>query len=304
MQELDIDIAQLARDGFITIPLTDLAGVQPCVAPLLDASARFFASDAEKLKWKGKSTEEGYSAVPGEKQLFTVKALDRTPAVLREPAAAFWREAALPLDEIVQACALHCGYERDAFATLVEPCLELGEYNPSLLRLFQYERPPQGYKVTAEPHRDLGLLTLVIGGTPGLEALQSSDGGQWLDLEADGPTATVLVGQTLRFLTRDAFTAGVHRVKCHALAGHDSRQSLVFALRPYGATLDLARFGGATTYPDGTRQAFDGKSATELLKSIAKTHVNINAGQDVRLEQRTTSRVYAPPPGPPPPASS
>ena len=289
-----IDVGVLARDGFVTVPLAQLPEIESCCAALFRSSEVFFRS-AERVQWRGRSTEEGYSVVPGEKQLFTVKTR-HVPCVILEDAARCWRESAALLKQIAHQCAQHCSLPTSAFDSLINPCLELDKHTPSLLRLFQYERPQQDFRVVAEPHRDLGLLTLVVGGSPGLEATRD-DGKHWLDLESDGLTATILVGQTMRFLTQDRFKAGMHRVKCHAMAGETTRQSIVFALRPAPAMLDLDVFGD---FPQHYHDAYHDKPATTLLGSIAKSHVNINAGYEVRSAQRTTSRVYAPPPGPPP----
>ncbi|KAJ6477049.1 hypothetical protein C8R45DRAFT_1077072 [Mycena sanguinolenta] len=78
-----------------------------------------------------------------------------------------------------------------------------------------YARHHGGKRVVAEAHMDLGILTLVVGASPGLSARDAA--GRWLSVE-DAPftfpqrlTLTLLVGQSLTYLIGGLFAAGTHR---------------------------------------------------------------------------------------------
>ena len=122
-----------------------------------------------------------------------------------------------------------------------------GEENiATLLRMFRYERPtgsreqdvtPPPSKVVAAPHKDLGLLSLVIGHTPGLECWDPAT-QSWVSCEEEGQgdsdtpsdrpdpplKATLMVGQTLAKFTNWRYQAGPHRVFVHASSGQPSAE--------------------------------------------------------------------------------
>jgi len=189
----------------------------------------------------------------------------------------------------------------------------LTDSTPSLLRLFNYfptsianSHAPEGEtdkgdlittkisQTVADPHRDLGLLTLCFGFGAGLEvwdrnndspkggndgisdrndddrndANSRSDGGDWIP----AAPVTLLVGDTLRILTTNRFRSGLHRV----VVNPDGRLSIVFALRcNTDCTVELADFGGEGTVNSGA-----------LWDAIKRKRVNVNASKEVRAGQK------------------
>jgi hypothetical protein len=114
----------------------------------------------------------------------------------------------------------------------------------TMLRLFRYES--WAPKIVAEPHADLGLLSLVVGDVPGLEVW---NGVQFWDIEReyqrwgqerekekrrgeggeDGvgevPCATLLGGRQLERLTNFRYKAGGHRVVSYGKPGTSASHS-------------------------------------------------------------------------------
>ncbi|BFZ55724.1 hypothetical protein PYCC9005_002765 [Savitreella phatthalungensis] len=262
------------------------------------------------------ASEEGYLHVLGEKRLFTVKRASETAHSLRRPAAICWSAAGDLLLQIARQIASDMHFSSDCFDKMIVPCMTLHEQlaTPSLLRLFRYDRPDHDSlaKLTAEPHRDLGLLTVVFGSSAGLEAWDPCN-RQWDTL--GGPsstTVTVLVGQTLRYLTHGTYMAGTHRVLCKpVLSGTIDEQlhrySIVFALRGYEAPLHLRQYTSDLTgdFSAADYDLLDGKPATVLLRRISSQHFNINADRATREAQRhhvverVCGRIYEAPLGPP-----
>ena len=174
------------------------------------------------------ASEEGYSKIPDEKSIMTIKWAGHCPDMLHEKAKIAWDLSGDLLYSIIQAIACTLDLEASVFDTLVKPCMILPQdkKRPSLLRMFRYDRPvgPDPV-VNAERHKDLGLLSLVVGHSPGLYVASPSS-GTWLPIEEDiflphgtkhrssGLTATLLVGETLAFLTRGQYKAGVCTVLC------------------------------------------------------------------------------------------
>lgn len=134
----------------------------------------------------------------------------------------------------------------------------------SLVRLFQYY--PKG---CAEPHVDLGLITLCMGTDSGLQlSTQDGDSRRWIT--TDSPV--VLLGTTATMLLREDVRAGRHRV----VSSDRGRRSLVFTLRPcLRAELDLRVLGG-----EGTT------TMREYMERTKASRYNINAKIDLREKQR------------------
>ncbi len=121
---------------------------------LFEASAAFFALPPEsKQEFKTiHGSEEGWSHIPGEKEMLTLRCLERTPAALRAAAEAFWAEAGGLLKEILGRIAESLGLSADALTVFMGPGVELGtEKTATMLRLFRYEGCDKGSpRVVAE----------------------------------------------------------------------------------------------------------------------------------------------------------
>jgi len=188
----------------------------------------------------------------------------------------------------------------------------------TLLRMFRYHRPirsspsdpPPASKVVAEPHKDLGVLSLVVGHTPGLECWDP-DANSWVSCESGRPgkmTASLLVGQTLAKFTNWRYTAGRHRVFVHPLSSADSqhitaaggeieandssltspsyRFSLVHALRAHlPLRVSSREFVTPITGAYAPSLEFSNASIAEIYKSISEAHWNVNIGVAERRKQ-------------------
>ncbi|KAJ6586651.1 hypothetical protein B0H10DRAFT_1961669 [Mycena sp. CBHHK59/15] len=169
-------------------------------------------------------------------------------------------------------------------------------------------RSAPNYTTTAEGHKDLGIITLVVGQSPGLDARDLVT-GQWISVE-DTPhsatgaprlTATLLAGQTLSYLTRGLYASGVHRVSVLPSTTPEDkyRYSLVFALRPSPtSTIETSKFETSPLigkFPPARLSAEEnnypncsmyGQPATELFKCITQQHWNVNIAPEIREEQK------------------
>jgi isopenicillin N synthase-like dioxygenase len=298
---------QLARQGWLSLPLpADLAGT---VAELFASSAAFFdlQDHAKARAYPSKSgTEFGYYLVKKEKEYTTFRCRVHTADAaaaqsslstsvvslcdLEHTAARAWRECALLLFRIL--CDLARWSQLDVSVwddildgTLMMPAAE-DQMTYTLLRLFRYF-PTTG--VVAEPHTDLGLLTLCVGDRGGLEVLDrtrsTDDHPVWINAASEAQTqtepqtqtATILVGQTLKALSNETFNPGIHRV----VGNPEGRHSVVFALRHSSRhDVDFGLFGG------------EGRvRASELWRFIEVGKVNINTVKKRRDAQRADEEV-------------
>ncbi|KAJ7633338.1 hypothetical protein DFH06DRAFT_1222565 [Mycena polygramma] len=315
----------LASQGWLSVPLPP--DLESLYSSLFSDSAAFFTlpSDApEKVRCAaptGKNaSDEGYSDIPGEKQLITIRRLSGIPAPLCKSATEAWDATGELFMSAVRGIAESLELD-DADVFDAMSCeahgLPKSERASSLLRLFRYNRPAVGEtkKVVAEAHKDLGLLTLVIGQSPGLDARDVH--GRWISVEdtpapastANGAprprlTATLLAGQTLTYLTRGLYASGAHRVSVRPASPSSSssdayRFSLVFALRPAPSAListasfersplisafpperlsvEMGNFPNCSMYAQG---------AGELFKCIAQKHWNVNIAPEEREAQK------------------
>lgn len=167
--------------------------------------------------------------------------------------------------------------------------------------MFRYDRPRgPGAKTNAEKHKDLGMLSLVVGHSPGLQALDANS-DTWVSVEDDcnlppgsrarsgGLSATLLTGETLAFLSRGTYKAGVHRVVCEppAAEGDDPyRFSIVFTLRAAPAPLFTREFESGVVGRFEVGERVEGESSKVLFERIMRSHWNVNAAPGVRDEQR------------------
>lgn len=311
----DTALRFLSEHGWLPLVLADHPGFVGAFTSLQHASKSFFALPEDSLDKTAHAavsgalaSEEGYSKIPSEKSILAIKTVSHCPRLLSTPAAEAWGVAANLMDQILQAVARSLELESDAFSPFVEPCNVLPEEmrTPSMLRLFRYDRPLDSkVKVNAEKHKDLGLLSLVIGHSPGLLALNSVT-DQWVSVEesnalppeaklrSGGFTATLLVGETLAFLSRGRYRAGVHAVMCAPPQGgyqereedEKYRYSMVFALRPAIAPLWTKKFESNVTGCFREDERANGESSDGLFSRIRNTHYNVNIAPEIREKQR------------------
>ena len=301
----------LATQGWLPIVLADHPGFVEAYTALLQAVTAFFALSEDsrhKTDYQAASgaqaSEEGYSRIPDEKSILTIKISDHCPDNLRIEAERAWDLTGSFLSNILETIARTLELKPDVFVPFVDPCKSLPKERrtPTLLRMFRYDRPvgPDA-KVNAEKHKDLGLLSLVVGHSPGLHVLNTTS-GLWVPVEDDavlppgsrtrsgGLTASLLGGETLAFLTRGQYKAGVHGVVCAPPSpdfGNDPyRYSIVFTLRPAVAPISTSSFESRITgnFEDGEKS--EGESSAELFRRIRKTHYNVNVAPEIREKQR------------------
>ncbi|KAF2396270.1 hypothetical protein EJ06DRAFT_534006 [Trichodelitschia bisporula] len=243
---------KLAARGWTTVTSA------PDTDALVTAAAAFFAQPAAAKE------VPGYTHIAGEKQLLTLTSPTQFP-----PAAAIWTQARKLLLEALAAV------ER----SLAMPPGALSRFDGthSILRVFDYE----GAGLVAEPHCDLGLLTLVVSTTPGLEVWD--DG--WVPIERNSIAGTLLVGTELAFLTNGRYSAGRHRV-----VADGPRYSVVFALRAHWPTpIDY------TTLSTPITGTFAGPpTAGELAQRIRATRYNINGPVEGRKRPALAQSAQSP----------
>lgn len=145
-------------------------------------------------------------------------------------------------------------------------------------------------------HRDLGLLSLVISDTPGLEVLDRHANG-WFQIERsyDRPAGTLLAGQQLQRLSNGRYTPGPHLVRSYpdpppqVKESTDSptrnyRYSIVFVLRAHWPVLvdtDSLTTGITGQFEKPLRAV----KAGDLFKDLWNAHYNINTGIEERIQQ-------------------
>ena len=239
-------LCTLSYQGHLSLHLpSELSGL---IAELSRVAINFFAQSTEFKTTTyppSHGTELGYYNIPSEKEYLTLRySRNDVDSELERLVASTWSSIASLLHRVLVGMSHMLGIYPEAWNSLLDGCLAIPESiaqtSPTLLRIFQYQ-PNFG---TADRHTDTGLLTLCVGSEPGLEVWQKSineegsNRGQWVDVE--GPT--ILTGRTLRLLSSNRVTAGLHRV----VGNPTGRGSIVFALRPSTRhELDLSQFGGS-----------------------------------------------------------
>ncbi|TVY81326.1 hypothetical protein LSUE1_G001179 [Lachnellula suecica] len=266
---------------------------------LFRASKAFFdlpASQKQAFKTKAGS-EEGWSHVEGEKEFITLRTLENTPLELKGAAAEFWRIVGSLMDELIGRISESVGLPPEALDAYSKPCNTLGlEKTATMLRLFRYEGFEKDKpKVVAEPHRDLGMLSLVIGDTPGLE-VWDGHAKMYFPIERTftTPAASVLVGRQIERLTNFRYRSGGHLVRSYPDTGRQEemdgiirryRYSAVFVLRAhYPLIINTDELTTAITGPFWTPLV--GITGEEFFRGIQRSHFNINTGLDERNKQR------------------
>ncbi|KAF8516088.1 hypothetical protein JB92DRAFT_2911679 [Gautieria morchelliformis] len=312
-------INSLRTQGYTTFPIEQRPALHNAASSLFRVSRTFFAQPQtikngfQVLAANDQGSEEGWSRVVGEKELLTLRKGGPTcPPAVESQATALWKECGALMQQMVRGIEQSLGMPQCAFDNVVIPeCTmprEGGDRVETLLRMFRYERRSEADdaaaphedeasgkgRLVSEPHRDLGLLSLVIGASPGLEVFDSAV-GDWVPIEqppyaGPGLTATLLVGETLTRLTNGQYAPGRHRVfvpSSLSPADDDSqyRYSLVFALRPHANA--IISTPALTTPVTGTFHfPLIDIRARELFAAIARSHWNVNTGHRTREAQR------------------
>lgn len=308
MENSDFDaLSFLATNGYLPLLLADHNGMVQAYTDLFHSSTQFFSlpeASPQKTSFQAASgsaaSEEGYSDLPGEKSIMTIKIHNRCPDILQQPAEVAWNLTGAFLQDIARKIASSLGLESEVFAPFVDPCVMLPreKRTPTLLRMFRYLRSGEGEaKVNAERHKDLGLMSLVIGHSPGLEVLDPVT-GLWEAIESEdfvpkeaqvrsgGLTATLLSGEMMALLTRGSYRAGVHRVLCAPDQDNPYRFSIVFTLRPGLAPVYTKHFESDIVGQFAPEEQMDGQSSAELFERIRRSHWNVNVVKDLREEQQ------------------
>ena len=300
----------LAAEGYLPLDLSDQPELLSAYSALFTQSSAFFAlpeDDPQKTNFAVESgaaaSEEGYSKIPDEKRIVTVKIGQNCPEILHARVREVWEVSGSFMKDTMEAIATTLHLDSKVFAGFVDPCVSLPQEDrtPSLLRMFRYDRPPGPDPiVNAERHKDLGLLSLVIGHSPGLQVLSQAS-KEWVPIEEDtvlppgtkaasgGLTATLLAGETLAFLTRGAYRAGVHGVVCApAPEGSEEsyRYSIVFTLRPAVAPVYTKSFESDIVGTFSEKESVNGQSSADLFGQIKRAHYNVNVAPEVREKQK------------------
>ncbi len=297
----------LAEEGYLPLALADHPGMVEAYTNLFAQSHKYFDLPTEsdqKTRYKAVSgasaSEEGYSKIPEEKSILTTRTSTRCPEILHDQLKTAWDLTGTFMQSTITAIATTLHLDPNVLSPLVTPCATLTPTKtPTQLRIFRYDRPlgPDA-TVNAQKHKDLGLLSLVIGHSPGLQVLDSTTVA-WISIEeapafppgattrSNGLTATLLGGETLAFLSRNNYKAVVHRVVCApaSVANDPYRFSIVFTLRPAVAPLYTKDFESDLTGEFEAQERMEGQSSGVLFKKISESHWNINAAREVRERQ-------------------
>ena len=298
----------LAEEGYLPLALADHPGLAEAYTNLFAKSHEYFDLPTEsdqKTRYQAingpAASEEGYSKIPGEKSILTTRTSTRCPEILLDDLEKAWNLTGALMQTITTAIANTLHLDPGVFRPFVTPCATLTTTKtPTQLRMFRYDRP-EGTEptTTAEKHKDLVHLSLVIGHSPSLQVLDGS-GSDWISIEeppavspstkarSNGLTATLLGGETLAFLSRNKYKAGVHRVVCApaSVAKEPYRFSIVFTLRIAVAPLHTENFESEITGRFEEYERVEGASSSKLFEQIMRSHWNINAAKDVREKQR------------------
>ena len=344
-------IITLYNQGFARVHLPPDHPLQEAATALFSTSREFFAKDLPEKEpfhrsnlprspcvndpnTKGQSSEEGWSRVEGEKEMFTFRRTSTCPSDevvkdARRNVQNLWQECGNFMQGMMQPIEASLELGRGAFDNVVnEECaLPADEIHETLLRMFRYERTSES-RIVSGKHRDIGLLSLVIGSSPGLEVWDNTitrrdpitgvvSKGDWVAIENDssttqtsgGLTFTFLIGETLTALTNDLYQPGIHRVSVPpsdlSSAADESqyRYSLVFALRPYRKasiytpSLTTAVTGEFKWPQKDQKGVIKTVRAVDLFNWIANMHWSVNdqvaerEAKRIKLEQEREARA-------------
>ena len=311
----------LSKLGWTTItfpqptPTSNLNNDLPALGPhplqnayqdLFAASQAFFDLPIEeKRRFRHKlGSEEGWSSIPGEKEFITLRTLEYCPTILQAPAKRYWDLMGAHLENTLGQIASsldipepHCSAK--GLKQFVGPCATMQNFDArktaTMLRLFRYE----GWeaKEVAEPHADLGLLSVVVGNVPGLEVW---DGVNWFEVEREVEQtglkgASLLAGRQLEMLSNGRYPAGGHRVVSygspanHGPSEKHYRFSIVFVLRAHEPVFIYSR-DLETRVTGKWAEPVEDLTAGELYAKIRGAHFNINISIEEREKQREKVR--------------
>lgn len=282
----------LADQGWSTVTFDEENDIYQSLLRLFDASRAFFDEPIEeKEKYLSKlGSEEGWSRIPGEKEFITLRQLGFTPEVLKGPASEAWENVGSLLNGYLERIAESLELPPEAFTPFSEPCTKLdGVRRATMLRLFRYENHEP--KVVAEPHNDLGLLSLVIGDTPGLECWNKYQRSFFpIERTYTRPAASVLVGRQLQRFSNNRYIPGGHQVRSYEDVGDRKyRFSIVFVLRAHWpAVVDTDKMTSRITGPHEV--PIKGETAEEMFAKIRRAHYNINTNIKERDDQKQKLR--------------
>ena len=137
--------ASLQHNGWATVDLDEPAK-DPLAAAfeaIFEASKAFFDLPLETKQTyahPSKGSEEGWSRVPGEKELLTLRCEETTPPALLEPARVCWQLCGELLSEMLGGLAESLNLPHEALTVYSEPCTKFGpDRVATILRLFRYE---------------------------------------------------------------------------------------------------------------------------------------------------------------------
>jgi isopenicillin N synthase-like dioxygenase len=278
----------LADQGWSTVTFEENNEIYQSLQLLFAASKTFFDQPLEeKQKFLSKrGTEEGWSRIEGEKEFITIRQLSFTPDVLKEPASAVWLNVGKLLNEMLVVIAESLELPPNTFTVFSEPCTKLdNERRGTMMRLFRYENHEP--KVVAEPHNDLGLLSLVIGETPGLETWNKYTQSFFpIERSYSGPAASVLVGRQLQRFSNNRYVPGGHLVRSYPdYKDRKYRFSIVFVLRAHWpVVIDTDKMTSRIT--GSHAKPIKGETALAFFSQIRKAHYNINSGLKERDKQK------------------
>ena len=192
---------------------------------LFEAAGVFFDREYEyKSKYLTKDgSEEGWTQIKGEKEFITLRHLGFCPDELAIPAGRVWEEASNVLNEMLGRIEESLEFPAGTLTAFSTPCSQLDHVKrATMMRIFRYEN--WAPKIVAEPHNDLGLLSLVIGDVPGLEVWNKYN-QTWFPVERtyvdawkngdERPKASVLVGRQLQKFSNERYAAGGHLVRSY-----------------------------------------------------------------------------------------
>lgn len=238
-----------------------------------EAANRFFLQDNDIKSTlypnpDGKP-EVGYTNIAREKQYLTLRCAAHPDTELENHIRDAWRDTGMLLLRVLVdlAYALGLANPDEVWDLALDGCLTLPQSEEAAgITIFRVFEPLSG---VAEPHVDIGLLTLCVCEGDGLQVQHlTAEGPVWKPVE--GPT--LLVGSALQRLTGNKVRPGRHRV----VANPDGRSSIILALRPsLRHEIDLRIYGGGIS-----------ASPKEFWEAHIGALYNINAPADERERQK------------------
>lgn len=250
-------------------------------------------------------SEDGFSRVDGEKEMITVRRSEiLCPSSLSQIATDLWNACGAYLSSVLRIMESSLALPEGSYAhTITNECIlpTSGNRTESLLRMFRYDRSPEESKLVSAHHKDIGLLTVVIGSSPGLEVYNSFSNTfcpiEGSDADEGGLTFTLLTGATLTRLTNGIYKPGVHRVFVPPSSPSSTedeskyRYSLVYALRPTPLPSSILHISSLTSNITGPFHPalvaqLDNVTSAALFKRIQKEFWSVNVGGEEREKQR------------------